>query len=431
MRSLIFALCILFPASSLAGVFVGYSKSDITPTEAEAAESCLGGYDPFTRCGITTIHSAITVRSLAIVSLDQTLITAAIDTIGLGDSLITEVTDRVYLYSLGQIEPDDVFLTATHTHHGPDLQGLWGGVSTDYRERVVQATVGSILQAYFTKAPARVTLWTTDADVENRRGWQEADSIMNIVSFTNKVTRRDIATLVNMSAHPTLVPRDIDVYSADYIGSLRDTAEGALDSNVIFLNGIMGDVQPMVDAPLSINTAEEYGTTMGRRAAEGKSNGVGIRGDLKVKTTEFTHPVQNEPLIGAALAGFLDLDLNPDFSVTTRISVFQIGEELSGILFPGEALTRLGVPLRDALPGSKKLFIGLAGDSLGYFLPSDEFLIFPDRRTEEQVSLHPFIGDNIAVAFEDLIDAPYAETDQHWAWNHFLAWFLERENKQY
>lgn len=427
MRSLVLSAFLLLPIPSLAGVFVGYSDRTITPTPEEAAESCLGGYVPFTRCGVTEIHSDISVRSLSISSPDQNMIISVIDTIGVGDSIIAEITNEVHLRSFGLIKRNEVFLTATHTHHGPDLQGLWGGVSILYRDRIVEDTVRSILAAYVKKAPATISVGEADASVENRRGWPEADTSMKIVTFKNKWTSARIASLVNMSAHPTLVPREAAVYSADYIGAMRDTIEHALGSDVIFINGIIGDVQPMVDAPLSLETAEQFGTNMGLRVVDAESTAVRVVGKLKVKTSEFTHPVQNEALLGAALAGFLDLELNSDYSVTTQLAVFQIGDELSGILFPGEALTRLGLPLRDQLPGEHKLFFGLSGDSLGYFLPSDEFMIFPERMTEEQVSLHPFIGDNSIVAFEDLIAAPYVGRDPHWPWNRFLDWLLVQQ----
>ncbi len=414
MKSLLLYSILLLPLPSFAGVLVGYSDKSITPTREDASQSCLGGYTPYTRCGITEIDSDISVRSLAMSSIDQNLIISVIDTVGIGDSIISMIKDEVHSRSFGLIDQDEIFLTATHTHHGPDLQGLWGGVSTPYLERIVDEAAISILSAYFRKSPATISLWKTEADIENRRGWPEVDQSMTVVMFKHKKTSEKIASLVNMSAHPTLVPKEVRAYSSDYVGSLRDTLERGLQSDVIFVNGIVGDAQPHVEAPLSLRTAEQFGSDMGERALALAASAVQIKGDLRVKTSVFTHPVSNPGLISATLSGFLDLDLNPDNSVTRKIAVFEIGKSLSGLTFPGEALTRVGIPLRNELPGQHRLFFGLSGGSLGYFVPSDEFLIFPARKTEEQASLHPLIGDNISIAIKELIAAAYPEPNPFW-----------------
>lgn len=409
MRVFIIFLAIALPLCSHAQIKAGFAAFDISPTEQEGLESCLGGYTPFARCGITDVHNEISVRAIALSSGRDKVIIASIDSIGVGDSIISEITSRVDNYSRGRIDPEQIVITATHTHNGPDLQGLWGGISDEYKERIIRSSTRTILRSYYKRKRATVHVSSAQADVENRRGWDEVSTELKALEFRSKRTGKSIATIVNMSAHPTILDPALAVYSSDYVGAMRSAIEEDLDTHAIFFNGIVGDAQTFGEGERTRETADKYGDDMAQRLIDASTSSQRVRGRLRTKYTAFTHPIANEPVLGAIAAGFLDVNLNEDLSVTTTVGVFEIGDDLSGIFFPGEALTRLGIPLLEQLSGYDKLFIGLAGASYGYFIPGDEFLIFPDRTTEEQFSLHPFIGDNISEATETLIDSPFID----------------------
>ena len=70
-----------------------------------------------------------------------------------------------------------------------------------------------------------------------------------------------------------------------------------------------------------------------------------------------------------------DYDFNEeDNSVDLQTSYFRIGDTIQGVAFPGESLTNNGLPIKAAMTTPFRLFLGLTGDTLGYFVPTDEWL---------------------------------------------------------
>jgi hypothetical protein len=76
---------------------------------------------------------------------------------------------------------------------------------------------------------------------------------------------------------------------------------------------------------------------------------------------------------------------------------------LRGITAPGEALTRLGLPLKEALGSPYRLFLGLTYDTLGYLIPADEWMTGRNNNYEETVSLGREAGPTVSAALLDLL----------------------------
>ena len=294
---------------------------------------------------------------------------------------------------MGHINKADIQIIASHTHSGPDLQGLWGGVSDDYRNKVIIKTAISILLSSIFSSEADAYAFQSAADVNNRRGWDSVEDSVNVLEFKNKGTNRRIATLVNMSAHPTILDASNTAYSADYVHFLRDEVEHSLHTRAVFINGVLGDAEPSVDDQRTYQAAREFGINTAQRLVAESEKATQVRGDFEITSFALSHPVTNEGVIGADAAGLLDIDLDESNFVHVEFSLFSFGNDVSGMYFPGEALTRLYEPLKDAMPAKYKFFFGLTGRSLGYFIPSDEYLQIEGRTTEEIACLDPFIGD--------------------------------------
>ena len=62
--------------------------------------------------------------------------------------------------------------------------------------------------------------------------------------------------------------------------------------------------------------------------------------------------------------------------VTTQSAYVRLGTQAQIVTFPGESLTRNGLPIKDAMAAPYKAVLGNANDALGYFVPSDD----PQRR---------------------------------------------------
>ncbi len=65
---------------------------------------------------------------------------------------------------------------------------------------------------------------------------------------------------------------------------------------------------------------------------------------------------------------------------------------------PGEVLTRLALPLRASMGSRHRMFFGLTHDTLGYFLPEDEWMTGRNNNYEESVSLGKHAGAILAGA---------------------------------
>lgn len=405
MKKLILITILLFQTSVYAGMRAGVWVEEISPNETEMTASCLGGYgSPFSRCGSTDVLDGISVRALSIFDHDTSLTMLVFDTVGMGDQLIEDIKDRVTTYSYGYIDRDSIKVISTHTHAGPDLQGLWGGVAPEYRERIIERAATAAVISKFFSFSVDVSVSKTVANVENRRGWEEVDSDVNVLRFTSKHFNHTIATLVNMSAHPTILDETNMGYSAGYIHFLRKEIEENVGGKVVFVNGILGDAQPNTLSVRGYQEAEAFGLSVANNVINSFDSSEPVKPNLKQAVVDFNHVVANPNVIGAAQAGLLDLQLNEDNSIDTQFTYFKIGDKVSGIGFPGEALSRLGLPLKEEMTTPYKFFFGLYDDSYGYFIPSDEFLQIDGRFTEEAASMGPFIGDASKAVVSELIN---------------------------
>jgi hypothetical protein len=70
---------------------------------------------------------------------------------------------------------------------------------------------------------------------------------------------------------------------------------------------------------------------------------------------------------------------------------------------PGEVLTRLALPLRASLGARHRMFWGLTHDTLGYFVPEDEWRTGRNDNYEESVSLGKRAGPALADALLALV----------------------------
>ena len=385
---------------------VGTWTSDITPKPNEAINSCLGGFGgPFSRCGSTSVLDPITVRALSISDDDTTAVFAVIDTIATGDSLIADIKDLTFELTDGAIQREHIQVVATHTHAGPDLQGLWGGVSPDYRKRVVNTAALSIILANYNAVDARISALVVKdgAKVTNRRGWDEVDKDIAVLDIKSSKTHRRIATLVNMSAHPTILDASNISYSSGYVHFVRKFVERRLGGNAIFINGRLGDASAVRNGS-SYQDVRKYGKSIARKVIRNIRHAQTVRGDFSFETHAFSHPITNLPIIGAAQAGLIDIEIDENLNINTQFSLMQFGDDVSAVLFPGEILTRLATPIIAALGGRHKFFFGLSDDSLGYFIPSDEYLMIEGRNTEEIASMDINAGDAIQTAILDALD---------------------------
>ena len=96
----------------------------------------------------------------------------------------------------------------------------------------------------------------------------------------------------------------------------------------------------------------------------------------------------------------------------TQSSYLRVGSLAGGLqlaAFPGESLTRNGLEVKQAMTAPPcwrgGMVLGLTGDALGYFIPSDEWMTGLNDDYEESISLGMTVGDTSRDAMAAMIAA--------------------------
>ncbi|WP_305842692.1 hypothetical protein [Photobacterium leiognathi] len=390
----LFLLCT--PQLAFAALKIGVWKENITPTLSERSTSCMGGYGlPLTnpRCDIAEAHDYLSLRTLYMAYNNTQFSLIVFDTTGVGDTIINDIKQRVSMLT-DKVDVENLVIAATHTHAGLDYQGIWGGIGSEYRNRIVDIAARSIIQAQSTAQGVKIFAAQTQVPISNRRGWDIVDDSVTTLFFDNRKTEQAIATLVNLSAHPTILDGNNTQYSSDYIDSLRTNIERKRGGMVIFVNGILGDAQ-FNTTERTVEKAKDIGNLVANAVLESEKAKQSVLGELNVSTMTFTHPVTSTAILQLEQNGVLDINLDDKDQITVDLKYVQIGKNTSLLTFPGEALSRLGLPIKRNMNGKYNLFMGLTNASYGYFIPSDEFGQIPGRNTEERFSMDKYAADEI------------------------------------
>ncbi len=388
------------------GFRAGAAVADISPPPELLAQGVyLGGYGG--RPGPATgIHDPITMRVLALEQGGTRLLFIQVDTVGISNRLGARLRAAARTYG----GTDHIFIGSTHTHAGPDLQGLWGGVPAAYEEFLVKSLGGAVQEAVgrMEEAHLQVVERNLSGVASNRRGWSEVPERMTVLQA---VTPRgqSIATLVNFAVHPTVLPRENMALSGDFVGPMLAEVEEALGGVALYFNGVQGDVVPIAEADADMyETVRRYGERLGREAVQAIRNGAGeVRPQsVVVRTERVRAPLENWGFQLLLTLGVLRYDMRPLGIIPgfdTKVSLVRIGSDVTMVTIPGEMLTRLGAEVDRMLPGRHHLILGLTHDSLGYIIGRDEWGTGRNEGYEESVSVGPVMGPLIRAAIARLV----------------------------
>jgi hypothetical protein len=402
----------------------GAAALSITPT-AEQIEGrvYLGGYGGYQERKAAGVHDDVFARALVLGDGETTVVLIALDLVGMNNSHIARIRRAV---ARRLVLPDTAVLVAcTHSHAGPDLQGPWGGVSADCAAHVRRQAVRAAVQAAAERRPARLSVATTNVAerTANRRGWPRTDEAMTVLQARDS-DRGVIATLVNFAAHPTVTPKENLDLSRDFPGALVDAIQSDAGGTAIFVNADEGDVVPNVRG--SFEVMEDYGRGLAHAASAALKETAELAPPLSIAGRIINVPLvvpgwrlPPGPVLAASLVGVRGLarlgilrrlagrfpSRDRAFAIAgliaahpvsvrrgalyvrTRISRLRIGDGLDALAAPGEVVTNLGLSLRERLAATTTMFLGLTNDSLGYFVPPDEWMSGRNDNYEESVSL--------------------------------------------
>ena len=243
----------------------GFARIDITPP---LGMEVAGYYEKRIADGIL---DPLLATAVAFNDGEKTALVIAVDIIGITQMAATAIREMI-ADKLG-IEPDAIFLTASHIHTGPKIPGL---TETKYFEGKTAADIFEITPYAKTLANKLVDLSSLavddlapckmlythgevkdvsfirryrmkDGTIRTNPGWQNPDIVEAIgepdeqssLLIIKREGKKEIG-IVNFQVHPDLIGRTR--YSADYPKFVRDTYEANIPNSLcMYINGAQGD----------------------------------------------------------------------------------------------------------------------------------------------------------------------------------------------
>jgi neutral ceramidase len=209
------------------------------------------GYGDRTK-GNVGIHDDLTATALVLDDGRTRLALVACDLLCLNEIIVDRVRDQVG-------KGTSVILCCSHTHAGPIAYAdrRSGRARFAYINTLVAKIAQAVDQAGAALSPVELAWGQTEASIAiNRREHQpdgnvvigfNPDGIIDHSVNILGIRRKDgalLATVVNYACHGTVLGPDNLLVSADWIGAMRAKIEDALGTQVLFLQGATGDLNP-------------------------------------------------------------------------------------------------------------------------------------------------------------------------------------------
>ncbi len=219
---------------------VGYHKEDITPLTPQFV--CGHAMREGRSIGV---HDHLEICVLWLEIEDNKICFINADLIMMSFAFCDEV--RSCLAKEYDISNDQIILTVTHTHSGPNFNDhdakMMPG-DKEYIEYVKQKLYQSVMIAQSnTKAfnNTVVTQGLITGYYGNRNDIKkEGDKWAYLVRFKND--DKTVAALANLSCHSTVVDPTSLLFSADLLGNIRHSLEDHLNIPILITNGSAGDM---------------------------------------------------------------------------------------------------------------------------------------------------------------------------------------------
>jgi hypothetical protein len=324
------------------------------------------------------VHDDIYTRCLMLNDGETKIGIVSLDLIGLTMQHTLKI--RQLLSNVG-IDGENIILTCTHQHSGPDTIGLWGptesesGVNLRYIEYVYGQIVESIKEAGRNMEPAILKLASVQVPEGVSRNVREPELIDRELSLlkVDSPSGETIATLINFTAHPETLWSDNLLVTADYPGYVYRDVEEKLGGVALFVNGALGGMVTVDSKSNTFEEAERIGSTVAEKAIEAAQKAE-VQENVKIvlKKEKIQVPMENPGFIALMEAGILPEHLLIDGKVRTEVNLIEIGDAQIAT-FPGEALPKLGLSAKTEMKAKYKFIFGLTNDELGYILPEADF----------------------------------------------------------
>jgi neutral ceramidase len=225
------------------------------------------------------------VGALVLERGDTRVVLCGVDVVGIIHPQIEALIDRIAPAT--GADPAGILVNMSHTHLAPPGGIAHGAVYGDVDDEVAASIeafsrvlhdkiVSACALAAERLEPAGVVWGQADVDLAvNRRerttdgfnggsilGWNPDELVDNQVTVmqARRPDESAIATIVGFGCHPVTTGYDMDVYSADFPGPMRDVVRAVSGGECIFLQGAGGNVLPKFAFTDTEDEAHRMGT---------------------------------------------------------------------------------------------------------------------------------------------------------------------------
>lgn len=326
----------------------------------------------------TGVHDDLYARCLLLDDGKTMVGFVSLDIIGFPRWYVLKIKDD--LKKMG-INSDNIIITSTHQHSGPDTIGLWGknetesGVNPEYMDFLCSQIFDAISEAHKNMQNAVIKLSSIIVPEGVSRNSREPNLIDRELSLikVDSSSGNTIATLVNFTAHPETLWSDNHLLTADYVHYIYRDLDEKLGGITLFINGALGGMVSVDSKAHTFDEAERIGTTVANKAIESITKAE-KQENVKItfKKAEIDIPMENNGFELLMNLGILKNYLYENGNIKTEVNYIKIGDAQIAT-FPGEVLPKLGFKVKDAMTSKYKFIFGLANDELGYILDEDDF----------------------------------------------------------
>ncbi|MBB15442.1 hypothetical protein CMK22_09220 [Candidatus Poribacteria bacterium] len=372
--SSVIALTLLNVNSSLALLQAGASSQIITPS------------NPTYLAGLRNnrlsqgVHDDLFARCLILDDGKTQVGFVSTDLIGLTSTDITEIRNRAKLIGSSA---ENVIITATHQHSGPDTIGLWGkseyysGVDLNYTDFLYNQIASAIKEARDSLEPAEISFGSSqikesDQVSRNAREPNLIDRKLGIIKVDNN-HGKTIATIVNFTAHPEIMWSENLLLTAEYPGVVYRECDEKIGGITLFINGALGG---MITTDNQFNTFEEVeriGGIIAQKAIEAaKSAEKQVNPKIQHSFELLEIPLENQHFHTLIGSGILPKEMLINDNIHTEVHLIEIGNAQIAT-FPGEVLPKLGFRIKNNMTSDYNFIFGLANNELGYILATEDY----------------------------------------------------------
>jgi len=320
---------------------------------------------------------------------------------------------------------DMIVVNSDHSHAGPDLIGLWGGVPVSYLQYVHDQTVLALYRAYQHRVPAQLLVGTDkptmpdpavggyipgtaspgeylvhsqfSADTQTMYADNLVDTELRVLQAVDGDGNM-LGTLINYAAHATVMGSSNILYSADWPGRVARATETALSERVaVTMVADVGRSQPprphsnpncdqAGQETCNVDQLDTYTHLLTPWVVQAVATAVPVTGQgIDGREVMTREEAVNGALLGVTYTGEVPVRgygayraSTPPWVTGSVIGTFASAHRIGDVLLtasPGEAYPDIRFGVMQSVSREQAFFtFGLANDQLGYLIaPTSEY----------------------------------------------------------